>query len=483
MRRPALVVGAVVLLSVGYLTLDVADVVPGVITRVPLATPTPSLTTPTVAATTGPQPHAAPAGMPLAGTTTTAPLPTRAGLQTALRGLLSDARLGASPAVVVRDAGTGAVLLDQSAATPHIAASTLKLLAAAAVDSVFPAGATLTTKAVQGATPDRLVLVAGGDTLLAPGAGDPASVAGRAGLGDLATRTATALRAKGIGAVTLSVDLSYAPGPLVAPTWGSSYQPTGLTGAVSAIGLSTQRAVPGRPGPADPAKSARSAFASALRTAGVTVAIDTTETTGTPGAGAAPRGAPVYASVTSAPVGDQLALALSDSDDALTETLARQAAYSRGVTGGFAPTGAWLRATLGTLGIDVTGLTAVDASGLSREDVVTARMVSDVIALGTGTRLPTFRATLRQLAIAGLSGSLATRFDDPKTQVAAGVVRAKTGTLTGVGALAGTLVTAEGRLLTFVVIANAVPSGLGTLRARDALDEFVATLAQCGCRA
>lgn len=475
MRRPALVVGAVVLLSVGYLALDVADVVPGVLTRAPLAPPTP-----TVAATTGPQPHAAPAGMPLAVTTTTAPLPTRAGLQTALGGLLSDPRLGASPAVVVRDAGTGAMLLDQNAATPHIAASTLKLLAAAAIDSVFPAGATLTTKAVQGATPGRLVLVAGGDTLLAPGAGDPTAVVGRAGLGDLATKTATALRAVGIGAVTLSVDLSYAPGPLVAPTWGASYRPTGVTGAVTMIGLSTQRVVPGRPGPADPAASARSAFASALRTAGVTVAIDSTDA---PGDGAAPAGALVYASVTSAPVGDQLALALRDSDDALTETLARQAAYSRGVTGGFAPTAAWMRATLTTLGIDVTGLSAVDASGLSREDVVTARMVSDVIALGTGTQLPTFRATLRQLTIAGLTGSLSGRFDDPRTQVAAGIVRAKTGTLTGVGALAGTLVTAEGRLLTFVVIANAAPSGVGTLRARDALDEFVATLAQCGCRA
>ena len=483
MRRLAAVVGVVVLLATGYLVLDVADIAPGVLTRVPPPTPTPTLSTPPVALTTAPQPHAAPAGMPLAEATTTAPLPTRAGLQTALGRLLTDRRLGAAPAVVVRDAATGAVLLDENAASPRIAASTLKLLTAAAIDTVYPVGATLTTKAVQGATTDRLVLVAGGDTLLAPGAGDPTSVVGHAGLGDLATKTATALRARGISAVTLSLDLSSAPGPLIAPTWAPSYRPLGITGAVSAIGLSTQRAVPGMPGPADPAASARSAFAAALRTAGLTVTVDPTDSLNIPGAGAAPKGAPVYASVTSAPVGDQLALALRESDNALTETLARQAAYGRGVTGGFAPTAAWVRSTLTTLGLDVTGLSAVDTSGLSRGDVVPPRLVSDVLILGTGPRLPTLRATLRHVSIAGLSGSLTGRFDDPRTEAGVGVVRAKTGTLTGVSALAGTLVTADGRLLTFVVIADGVPSAVGTLGAREALDEFVASLAQCGCLA
>lgn len=476
MRRLGVATGVVILLAIGYLVLDVADVAPGLLTRVPLPVPSPTLTAPKTAAPTVPQPGPAPTGMPLAAATTAAPLPTAAGVRRSLGALLTDARLGGHPGVVVRDAATGAGLLDQDGAAPRIPASTLKLLTAAAVDATFPADAHFTTKAVQGATPDRLVLVAGGDTLLAPGAGDPSAVVGRAGLGDLAAATVTSLRAKGVTSVTLSLDLSYAPGPLVAPTWASSYQPIGITGAVAMLGLSTQRAVPGTPGPADPAASVRSAFATALRARGLTVALDTA------GTAAVARNAPVYASVTSAPVGDHLALALLESDDALTESLARQAAFRRGVTGGFPQTGAWVRSTLQGLGIDVTGVTMVDASGLSRGDIAPASVVSDVLALGVGPTLPALRETLRDLPVAGLSGSLSDRFDDPRTESAAGVVRAKTGTLTGVSALAGTLVTADGRLLTFVIIANGVPPGVGTLRARDALDEFVTVLASCGCR-
>jgi D-alanyl-D-alanine carboxypeptidase/D-alanyl-D-alanine-endopeptidase (penicillin-binding protein 4) len=58
------------------------------------------------------------------------------------------------------------------------------------------------------------------------------------------------------------------------------------------------------------------------------------------------------------------------------------------------------------------------------------------------------------------------------------VVRAKTGTLTGVGALAGVLVDADGRLLAFTLIADAVPA---TDPGRAALDAAATALAGCGC--
>lgn len=63
------------------------------------------------------------------------------------------------------------------------------------------------------------------------------------------------------------------------------------------------------------------------------------------------------------------------------------------------------------------------------------------------------------------------------------MVRARTGTQTGVSASAGTVVTADGRLLTFPVTADGIGPGAGTLGAREALDRFTATLASCGCRA
>jgi len=475
MRRLAVVVGLVLALGLAYATLDVYDHVPGVLTLAPPPDPLPATVTPGAGTAAAPfaQPRTAVSGMPLATPGPQAPLTTAAGIQVSLREVLDNPGFTGSVSAAVRDAVTGAHLLDVGANDPRIPASSLKLLSAAAVNATFAPGATLTTTVVQGAAPDRVLLVAGGDTLLDPGAGDPAAVSGRAGLGALASTTATALRAKGTGAVNVALDLGYAPGPLTAPTWSSSFRPDGITGSVATIGLSTQRATPGHPGPADPTAAVLAAFVAALRGNGIQATVDQSAF--------APSGAGVLASVASAQVSDQLALALAESDNALAESLTRQAAFRAGTAPGFAETAAFVRTSLAAHGVDVSGVRTVDSSGLSRENLVPARVLADVMALGTSGTVPGMRDTLRQLPVAGLSGTLSDRFTDAATHSAAGIARAKTGTLTGVSAIAGTVVTADGRLVTFTVLADGIDPGVGTLRAREALDRFTATLASCGC--
>jgi len=100
-----------------------------------------------------------------------------------------------------------------------------------------------------------------------------------------------------------------------------------------------------------------------------------------------------------------------------------------------------------------------------------------VLVLGYDGTHPVLRRALDGLPIAGLTGTLETRLSGPNHD-AAGRARAKTGTLTGANALAGSVVDDDGRLLVFV----GMVAGVGTNEARTALDRLVATVASCGCR-
>jgi D-alanyl-D-alanine carboxypeptidase/D-alanyl-D-alanine-endopeptidase (penicillin-binding protein 4) len=104
-----------------------------------------------------------------------------------------------------------------------------------------------------------------------------------------------------------------------------------------------------------------------------------------------------------------------------------------------------------------------------------------VLRLGADEEQPDLREVLGGLPVAGFDGTLVNRYFAERTSDALGLVRAKTGTLTGTHALAGTLVDADGVLLGFVAVANGVKER-HTLFARDQLDRIAAALAGCGCR-
>jgi D-alanyl-D-alanine carboxypeptidase/D-alanyl-D-alanine-endopeptidase (penicillin-binding protein 4) len=240
------------------------------------------------------------------------------------------------------------------------------------------------------------------------------------------------------------------------------------------LGLSTQRPVPGKPASTDPALSAARAFSGVLAVHGVTVSptIDRVQ---------APKAAPTLGAVSSAPLADILALALDSSDNALTESLTRQAALHAGQRTSFAEVAAWVKNTVASKGIAMDGVTLVDTSGLSRGSLIPVRAIGDLLSLAASGQEPALQDVVSRLPVAGLTGTLADRFQKAPARAAAGIARAKTGTLTGTAGLAGTVVDRDGRLLTFAILADKIPPGAGTLAGRAALDRFVARLATCGC--
>ncbi len=469
MRRLTAALTASAVLVVGYAGLDAADFVPGLLTTRPLPPPPPTETPGTRTLPVVPQPSPSTSvRMPLGSLAGESAAPSAAGVRRALARVLDLPALS-DAALVVRDGQSGQVLFDQGGTERRIPASTTKLLAAAAVGQVFTPDETLKTQVRQGATAKEIVLVPGGDTLIAPGAGDREAVAGHAGLADLANQVVKALEDSGIDEVTLSLDTSYAPGPTHAPTWGADFHRLGIVGAVTMLGLSTERAAENHPAPNDPVTSTVDAFAALLEKRGISVTTTAT--------GSAPSQR-VLGSVESAPVRDQLALALTDSDNTLTEVLARQAAFRDGAATDFPDVGDWIVEQVAALGIDTHGVALSDASGLSRENRVTGDLLTDVLALGYDGKHPVLRTALEGMPIAGLTGTLEDRFAIDSTADAAGRARAKTGTLTGANALAGSVVDDDGRLLVYAGLVAGAP----TLEARAALDRFVAAIAACGCR-
>ncbi|MGL5857030.1 MAG: D-alanyl-D-alanine carboxypeptidase/D-alanyl-D-alanine endopeptidase, partial [Angustibacter sp.] len=464
-RRKLLAVVGVVLVASGYLGADVADVAPGF------------LTTSTVGTAGGPQPRSARADAPqrvLAELSADAPIPDRRRLAVQLDGVLSRSALGPAVSASVVDGTSGAVLYSRAAQSGREAASTAKLLTGAAVLLTVGPDTRLATSVVRGPAPDQIILVGGGDTLLATGSGNPAAVAGHAGLRDLAAQTARELRGQGLRRVKLSFDDSFFDRPDVSPRWLPDDIRAGLTGRVTALGLADDRAVPGAPGPRDPSASAARAFGQALARQGISV-------TGAIGRTRAPAGAAQLGRVASAPVAQIMGLALADSDNALADAMARLTARALGRPTTSDDAAIAVLDQIRSLGIDTSGVRLVDGSGLSRGSFVPARVLTDILTLTAGDRHPRLRSLITELPVAGLTGTLADRFSERPARSAAGVVRAKTGTLTGVSGLAGTTVDADGRLLVFAVLADRVPDS-GRDAARAALDEVAAVLASCGCR-
>jgi D-alanyl-D-alanine carboxypeptidase/D-alanyl-D-alanine-endopeptidase (penicillin-binding protein 4) len=395
-----------------------------------------------------------------------APAPDPATLAAQLTPLLQVPGLGSGASAEVVDVATGEVLLDLDADDPATPASTAKLLTAAAALITLDPSERFETTVVAGSTPGEVVLVGGGDPTLSRTA--PSQIyAGAPTVADLAAQVVAALPA-GTPVTRVVVDSSLFTGPLTASGWGPGDAPSSYAAPVTATAVDGARLSPGataRSG--QPGLDAGAALADALGAPGATVVL-----------GEAPAGAEVLGEVESAPVARLVEQALSLSDNMLAEALARHVAIARDEPATFDGGAQAVVDALAEAGIDVTGVTLGDGSGLSRDDRIPAGVLTAVVGGAADGSLGNASLLLSGLPVAGYDGTLADRGDDdPAT--APGTIRAKTGTLLGVHALAGTVITADGRLLAFAVVAD---GSSDEAAAENALDDFASELATCGCR-
>ena len=350
---------------------------------------------------------------------------------------------------VTSDAGT---IAQHAVDQPFVGASTQKLLTATAALAVLGPDTTFTTRAVSAADPvkgavDRLVLVGGGDPTLSTAPFRSFELADPKNSGVAYTPLETladAIVAKGVTRIgTLGVDDSRHETLRYLPVWPDSDRTDGQIGPLGALTVNrgfsawTPKAVPVD----DPAIFAGNQLAALLRARGVTV-------DGRVAHVKVPEKPVGLAEVTSAPVRDVVAGMIRSSDNLAAEGLVREIGLKVAKQG---TTSAGTKAVLDTLaglGVTTTGLNLLDGSGLSHEDRITCQALTAVLDLGDR---PEFAAVSAGLPVAAQTGTLADEFQGSSL---AGILRGKTGFLSGVTGLVGLLDTAHPVRFAFVVDGN-----------------------------
>ncbi|HEY2791430.1 MAG TPA: D-alanyl-D-alanine carboxypeptidase/D-alanyl-D-alanine-endopeptidase, partial [Micromonosporaceae bacterium] len=362
------------------------------------------------------------------------------------------------------------------ATSPTTPASTMKLATTLAVLATRGPNYRITTHVVAGSVPGQVVLVGAGDpTLSASSTPNYPEGPSMASLADQVKRALGPVKP-----TQIVLDTSLFPGPSMGPRWEvPDVESTYLT-RVYALTTDGGRIDPSNIGDApryrDSATGAGAVFAKDLGLPASAVISGTAPATPPAGSAATTPGA-VLGSVQSAPLVRIIETMLANSDNMLAEFMARQVAIATGYPASFAGAAAAVTSELTKLGMPMQGVHIVDGSGISHLDRLTPEFLTAVLAYASNPAHPTFHAMFTGFPVAGYSGTLANRFRTKDTFDAAGMLRAKTGTLNFTSSLAGFVVDASGRPLILVVLADKT----AWTGARPAIDKIGAAVRACGC--
>ncbi len=396
-----------------------------------------------------------------------APTPTTSALAATLALTAADPNLGRLGARVT-DAMSAKELWQQQDNVPMLPASTNKTLTTAAALLALDREARVSTRVVASDQPGTIVLVGGGDpTLSAAPRGQDTWYHGAARISDLADQ----VRRSGETPTAVQVDTSLFSGPTMAPGWDPADIEGGDIAPIQPVMLDAGRIQPAT----DESRRSLTPALDAGHALAVALGVDPHQVTiaGHP----APPGARQLAAVQSAPLVQRLYEMMNVSDNVMAECIAREVAAAMHRPLSFTGAVDAVTSRLNTAHIDTSGASLQDSSGLSVFDRLTAKDLDGVVQAAAGPDQPPLRALLDLLPIAGGSGTLSDRFPDATPGIGpAGWLRAKTGSLTAINALAGVVTDRSGRVLTFAFISNdAGPTG------RTAIDALATALWSCGC--
>jgi D-alanyl-D-alanine carboxypeptidase/D-alanyl-D-alanine-endopeptidase (penicillin-binding protein 4) len=384
-----------------------------------------------------------------------------------------DAVVALSPAdtclVVAID---GRPVYDHRGGDLQVPASTQKVLTAAASlerlgrDHRFRTSLVTSAAVRDGVVEGDVTLVGGGDPTLITsvyrvlrpvGADEPVTL-----LDDLGT----SLRAEGITRIDGRIlgDESLFDDQRTVASWPARYIAQGQSGPLTALtvddatrfelgeqGLTRVRST-------DPPADAARALAAVLSSQGI-------EVTGGAAAGTAPPGARPLVAARSKPMSAVTADILARSDNQGAELLLKHLGVEATGVGSTAAGATALADWSAEAGVAPEGSYVVDGSGLDAGNRVTCQQLVDVLER-SGRDSPLAAG----LPVAGETGTLARRFRDT---AGAGRLRAKTGRLNDVTALAGFVDGSDGTTATFAYIANGTPVTAEVLRAQDFLAEIL----------
>ncbi len=407
----------------------------------------------------------APVGAPLAP-----PGRIDAGLvRTAMAPFLADPVLGPHVVGAVTDLTAARPVVKVGGGAAAMPASTTKLLTTTAALSVLGPETRFATRVVTGGR-GRVVLVGGGDPFLGSEP-LPSAYPEHADVETLAAQTAAALRQQGRTKVRLGYDDSLFSEPSFNPAWPAHYLPEHVVSRITALWVDEGRPAVGSGRVDDPSLYAAQTFAAALVAQGIQVV-------GTPTHGVAGDGREL-ARVESAPLREIVARVLEVSDNEGAEVLSHQVGVAVTGSGTFADGAAAVTQTMASLGVPTDGVSIHDGSGLSRENLVTPLALIGVLRVVLDPAHPELNAVATGLPVAGFTGSLTNRFDQPFPD-SRGLVRAKTGTLSNVSSLAGIAVDQDGHQMLFALIADRIKKPDET-KAQKALDAAAGALGACHC--